>query len=345
MNWQKRAGFTLVELLIASAVLAVVVMYLVQTFTTTQKTYVVVDQVSEAQQNLRVVADLLERDLRLAGYLVPGHAAVCGLDRDDGPDTLFVSNADVILPADQLEAANYDALLAGNLGGEVTGAGTGPGGQIGGGGRALPISNRFLDVAANGRDFEIGMGVILVDRNDPDGRSACGNVIDVADGAGDAATVTVDFVTDDLGPMSASPDVVAVPAHVYTVIPPDPANGIPGQLFRDGVLIANDVEDLQVAYFFDLDDDRVPDAGEVQGDLGAFVGDGVAVPYDSTVANGRFLRQVEISLVTSTRSDDPDPASPARIQQTTGNRDPATLDAPDRKRRRVYTSTVRMRNV
>ncbi|MGH0037790.1 MAG: prepilin-type N-terminal cleavage/methylation domain-containing protein [Myxococcota bacterium] len=337
---QRREGFSLVELLIASAVLGIVVIYLVQTFTTTQKTYVVVDQVSEAQQNLRVVADLMERDLRLAGYLVPGHAAVCGVDRADGPDTLFVSNSDVILPADELEVANYDALLAGNLGAEVSGAGTGPGGVIGGAGRDLPVNQLFLDVAANGNDFSPGSGVILVDRNDPDGRTACGTVTGVG-----AATVTVDFVTDDLGPMSATPDVVAVPAHVYTVTPPNPGLGIPGQLFRNGVLIANDVEDLQIAFFFDLDDDRILDPGEYQGDLGDAVGDGVAVPYDSTVANARFLRQVEISLVTSTRDDDPSEDAPQMIQQTTGNRDAATLDAPDRKRRRVYNSTVRMRNV
>lgn len=337
---RRRAGFSLVELLIASAVLGIVVIYLVQTFTTTQKTYVVVDQVSEAQQNLRVVADLMERDLRLAGYLVPGHAAVCGVDRENGPDTLFVSNADVILPADELRVANFSALLSGNLGAEVSGAGTGPGGMIGGAGRDLSVDSLFLDVAANGNDFSVGGGVILVDRNDPDGRTACGTVTAVG-----GNTVTVDFVTDDLGPMSATPDVVAVPAHVYTVVPPDPVNDIPGQLFRDGVLIANDVEDLQVAYFFDLDDDHILDPGEYQGDGGEAVGDGVAVPYDSTAANARFLRQVEISLVTSTRDDDPNEEAPQMIQQTTGNRDPGTLDAPDRKRRRVYNSTVRMRNV
>jgi hypothetical protein len=211
---------------------------------------------------------------------------------------------------------------------------------IGGAGTDLSVDSLFLDVAANGDDFSVGSGVILVDRNDPDGRTACGTVSGVA-----GTTVTVDFVTNDLGPMSASPDVVAVPAHVYTVTPPDPGADIPGQLFRDGVLIANDVEDLQVAYFFDLDDDRILDPGEYQGDLGEAVGDGVAVPYDSTAANGRFLRQVEISLITSTREDDPNEDAPQQIQQVTGNRDPGTLDAPDRKRRRVYNSTVRLRNV
>jgi Tfp pilus assembly protein PilW len=40
-------------------------------------TYEVVDQVSEAQQNTRAIAGLIERDLRSAGYMVPAEAAAC----------------------------------------------------------------------------------------------------------------------------------------------------------------------------------------------------------------------------------------------------------------------------
>ena len=48
---------------------------------------------------------------------------------------------------------------------------------------------------------------------------------------------------------------MAVPAHVYWVNPNAP-NG-PPQLIRDGMVLANDVEDLQVALFYDVDDDGV----------------------------------------------------------------------------------------
>ena len=104
----RREGFTLVELLIASAVLLLVMVYVTQAFTVQQKTYVVVDQVTEAQQNLRAVADLIERDVRRGGYLVPSQAAICGHDATTGADRLYVSNADVIRTVFALEGGNED---------------------------------------------------------------------------------------------------------------------------------------------------------------------------------------------------------------------------------------------
>lgn len=344
---RRNAGFSLLELLIASAVLGFVLMYLMQSFSTSQKAYVVVEQVSEAQQNLRVVADLIERDLRLAGYLVPKHAAVCGVDQVNGPDTLFVSDADAILPADQLEVANLSALLSGKLYGPLAAGSPGStaGGVIGGTGFDLRISQQWLDVSANGRDFSEDAGVIVVDLNDPNGRAACGVITADEDFGADGVRLTVDFLSANLGPHGGSPDIVAIPAHVYQITPPNLGLGTPAQLTRDGLLLANDVEDLQIGLFFDLDDDRILDPGEYQGDTGIAVGDGIAVPYDPSLTNGLTLRQVQINLITSTRDDDPNDDAPMMIQQTTGNRAAGTLPAADQKRRRVYTSTVRMRNV
>ncbi len=78
---RRLAGFTLLELLIAVAVMGLVVASLLEVFTTQHRTYVVVDQVTEAQQSTRAVAHLLEHDLRMAGFMVPERAAVCGWDR------------------------------------------------------------------------------------------------------------------------------------------------------------------------------------------------------------------------------------------------------------------------
>jgi len=341
----RRSGFSLVELLVATAVLGIVSVYLMETFATTKRTYTVVEQVSEAQQNLRVVAELLERDLRLAGYLVPEHAAVCGVDSTSGSDSLFVSNADALRVQNDLFGVD-PALLGGDLGASI--AGIGPGSTIGGTGQNLVVTQRWLDVAADGTDFGVGSGVIVVDRNDEGGRAACGTVTGLVEGAAgfpSGATITVDFATATMGPLGSPLDLVAVPAHVYTIAAPDVANGIPSQLLRNGVLLANDVEDLQVEYFFDLDDDHVLDAGEYLGDLGQAVGDGVSVPYDATANNGREIRQVRISLVTATREDDPNPDGIMMPQQRMGNRAAGTVAAPDRRRRRAYTATVRLRNV
>ena len=62
----KRArGFTLIELMIAMAILLLVVVYLTEMLTRQSRAYTVVDQVTEAQQNLRAIADLLEPADRL----------------------------------------------------------------------------------------------------------------------------------------------------------------------------------------------------------------------------------------------------------------------------------------
>jgi prepilin-type N-terminal cleavage/methylation domain-containing protein len=66
-----RRGFTLVELLVAIGLLAVVLLFVFDTFTYQHATYSVVDQISEAQQNSRAIARLVATWCRPA----PRHAA------------------------------------------------------------------------------------------------------------------------------------------------------------------------------------------------------------------------------------------------------------------------------
>ena len=73
---RRRGGFTIIELMIAMAVLLVVVAYLTEMLTRQGRAYTVVDQVTEAQQNLRAIGELLERELRVTGLMVPEGAAV-----------------------------------------------------------------------------------------------------------------------------------------------------------------------------------------------------------------------------------------------------------------------------
>jgi len=93
---RRRAGFTIIELLVSVAMLGIIMVYLLRSFTVQHRTYTVVDETTELQQNARAVADLLERDLRHAGMLVAESGAVCGVDDTNGPDLLFVSDTDAI---------------------------------------------------------------------------------------------------------------------------------------------------------------------------------------------------------------------------------------------------------
>ena len=119
---------------------------------------------------------------------------------------------------------------------------------------------------------------------------------------------------------------MVVPAHEYRI-----ANG--DQLLRDGVVLSEGVEDLQVAYFYDADTDNVVDAGEMRGTPG---NDYLASGQDSSE-----IREVRANLVTRTRMEDRE-WTQGRAQALE-NRDP--IDTPDGFRRRTYTSTVMLRNV
>lgn len=73
------AGFTLVELLIVMGIGALLMTGVVTTFTTQHKTYIIQDEVVEAQQNLRVAMDMISGDLRSAGYNPGGAATGVGI--------------------------------------------------------------------------------------------------------------------------------------------------------------------------------------------------------------------------------------------------------------------------
>jgi type IV pilus assembly protein PilW len=62
------AGFTLIELLVAIALGLVIMAGLFRTFKVQQDSYVIQDQVSAMQQNLRAAMHFITRDLQMAGY-------------------------------------------------------------------------------------------------------------------------------------------------------------------------------------------------------------------------------------------------------------------------------------
>jgi len=69
-------AFTLVELLIVSALVGIVMAAVLGLVVTTQRHTYTSEEVVDVQQNLRVALDFMSRDLRLAGFGVPGDAVV-----------------------------------------------------------------------------------------------------------------------------------------------------------------------------------------------------------------------------------------------------------------------------
>src|SRR4030043_1002371 len=68
MKRLNRKGVTLIELLVAMVICAMVVAGIYQVFIAQSKAYTVQDQVVEVQQSVRSTMEMLLRDLRMAGY-------------------------------------------------------------------------------------------------------------------------------------------------------------------------------------------------------------------------------------------------------------------------------------
>jgi prepilin-type N-terminal cleavage/methylation domain-containing protein len=323
---RRSAGFTLAELLVSLAVLAIVSVYLTNMLTQQNRAYAAVDEVTEAQSNMRAIADLLEREIRETALMTPEAAAICIVDNVNGPDVLYVTDGDAY---DFTSENRYD------LGASITV----------GAPAATTVALRLADLDTDGRpfydtdadgtadsDFRPGAALIVVDRSNPDRGAACGAVTAGGVNLG-TSTVSVDFTLGRTAlaarlPGSPAEDLVAIPAHRYWV----DANL---RLLRDDLALSDDVEDLQLAAFFDLDDDGLVDANEYRG-----VDAGATFPPPNW--DNRELREVRFNFVVRSRL--PDPTLPGAVFQALENR-VAPAGGPDGYRRRAFTAAVRTRNV
>jgi len=319
-------GFSLVEVAIVTALLGILVMGVMTFFSTQKKNASINTQIVDVQQSTRLLGDLLEQDIRHAGLMVPEAAAVCAVDRLDAPDTVFLSDAGAI---NTEEEKRHD--LAGRIQGGAS--------NISAGTQVLTLDTLAIeftspdpayDTNADGTadsDFRPGSGVIVTDAGNPSRGTACGTVDSVSPG-GNQITITV--VTGTLAPLTVGSnvvDLVAVPAHLYEI------NGST-QLLRNGAVVANDVEDLQIAVFLDDNDDRIVDPGEYRGD-------GTGADFNPNVEDISSVREIRANLLVRTRLEDPDNTDGR--YQSSENR--AAAIASDGFRRRLYTSTVMLRNV
>ena len=311
MTLHRNSGFTLVEMMVAVGILGVVVAGAMQTFVVQNHAYTVVDETTEAQQNLRAISYLLERDLRATSFMLPEATAACGIDNTNKADTLYVTDSEPIEPAGQSSAGLYATIASGYAAADST--------------QTLVVNNLTLDGQAHfpdtNTDFRDGHGAIVFDPANPGRGTACGIVESVPDGT----HVRVTFDTH----LAANTGTLAVvPAIVYSV-------DVDGNLLRNGVTLATDVDDLQFAYFIDANaDGKVTTANEYPGAAGS-------PNYLSRGTDHSKLREIRFNVVV--RSRNTDPTYTDGFVQATENR--GAVGGNDGFRRRVFTSTVRQRNV
>lgn len=344
------SGFTMIEMMVSVAILALVTLYLTDMLVRQSRTYQVVDQVTEAQQNARAIADLIERDARTTGMMVPEAAAFCGFDAVNASDVVALTDADAIDPQNATQLGLGAPIVAGYNGGSTDDL------QLGtpqfGGGRFVIDGFPFYDNDNDGvaeADFidnaVLGQqgGVIVTDRANPARGTACGLVTDLND-----PDLSVDYTIgglvaaanapqlQPLQPGMDAPDLLAVPAHLYWI-----QNN---QLFRNGLRLSDDVEDLQFAAFYDLDGDGQVTAANLE-----YPGDPAGPQWQTQFWDNSALRELRLNLVVLTSDPDPDvvrnPNLAQGFFQVTENRVDPTGGVPDGFRRRVHTVTIRPRNV
>jgi prepilin-type N-terminal cleavage/methylation domain-containing protein len=317
----RQDGFTLIELVVVVAIFGIFMVALGQLLLSNERSYQATDQTADSQQNVRAIAEILERDLRHAGMMVPEAGGLCGVDNQTGPDLLYASDWNAIDPDDDFASYPGATVLT-----PPDDFGTDDVGET----HTIDLSSLVLEPAAPNRpaydtdgngvedsDFQLGGGVILLSDDGGEG-TACGRITGV-----DVANERITFVVTS-GMNGGNTSFVAIPANEYRV------NN--GQLLWNGRLLANDIEDLQIAWFQD-DGDNIEEAGEMFGISGN--------DYDSDNFDHSELRELRISIQSRTRLEDEEWNS-GRLQATE-NRTPVMTN--DGFRRRVLTTRVRLRNI
>jgi hypothetical protein len=199
--------------------------------------------------------------------------------------------------------------------------------------------------------------VIIFDPNDPAKGTACGQITNVNLGTN---TITVDFTSGGAVPTAAGvtgiplgagfTNLAFVPAHGYWI---NVLAGVP-RLMRDGVVMAEDIEDLQYAAFYDAGNDGIitalgATAPPPWNDAAEYPGSAAANSwYVAGARDNETLREIRVTVVTRTRSQDPEvllrPALASNFSQRPENRVIAGL-AADGFRRRALRMTIAPRNV
>lgn len=290
-------GFTTLELLIAMAVMVVVSSQALSLFASQQRNAMAHQDVVEVQEDSRLAAELMSADVRMAGFMVPKSVAISSVDGGaGGSDILCVSDAGGIDPATL-------AGVSDRFGGTQLSNDLGAASSV-----VLVAAQMDIDDDTND-DYAVGGGIIVSDGV----RSHCARITSIAGSTvGFTPGTPAGFLVSTLAGR-------AVPAVVYEVT----GNG----LLRNGMLFASQIEDVQVEFAVDLNQD---------GDI-----TGAEFPIHSLDGSETGqVRGVQLSVVARTNRDD---LSAIEGQlQALANRAAGPVDT---FRRRIVTNTIAPRNL
>jgi Tfp pilus assembly protein PilW len=296
-NAHDSGGFTTLELMVALGILAIVIFQTLAVLSSQQRTYHAQERVVRAQEDARLAADMMLSDVRMAGFMVTAFAGISSRDGgNSAADVLCVSDASVL--NDTQIAAATDRFARATISTAVTAGDTN-----------VSISPGHSDIDVDGNaDFVVDQGIIISDGS----ATHCAHVTSVS-------STSIGF--DPATPVAVSAlSGRALPATIYQLT----GSG----LERNREILTNQVEDVQVEFGIDADDDGVVESGEFP-------------VHDISSADTNLLRVVRLSVLTRTTSEDP--ALTGAGRQKLANRDAA--GTPDAFRRRLAVFRAAPRNM
>ncbi len=224
-------GFTLIELMVSLVIMTVISAQLLLVFQGQKRAYMTNERILDAQEDARLVMDLLTTEARMGAFMVPRSAGFASIDGGvAGSDVFCVSDATEIADV-TLNNASQPFDRARPLGPMVAG------------GTTLFLQPGHLDIDSDGTDdFTAGQSIIIGDGTN----SFCARITVV-----DPATDRIDIAAPLPNPYGTGARIV--PALMYQV-----GGGVGGLgLLRNGLLLSSEVEDLQIEFGVDVNADNV----------------------------------------------------------------------------------------
>jgi prepilin-type N-terminal cleavage/methylation domain-containing protein len=301
MERRQQSGFSMIELMIALVILAVVTSGVLAVFSSQQQHYIGNKRMLDTQGDARLAIDVIFMDIRMAGFMIPTVAGIAtGDGGSGGADRLCSSDYTIISDAILEDAtARFD-------GGSFTN-------DLSNGEDSISITAAERDIDGNGSaDFSLGGGIIIADGT----KSHCARITAMS-------ATAIQFTPPTPNAFAAAALTgVAVPAIVYEI------SG--SMINRNSFQLSPQVEDLQIEFAVDANDDGRIDTGEFPiHDLDGF--------------NPAQIRAVRVSVLMRTTVEEEALADTGGRRQAVANRAAATVT--DAFRRRLATVIAAPRNI
>ena len=241
--WQAEEGMTLIEIMVATVVTAIVVAAAMTIVITSNKATQVNEQAADVQQNVRLAMELISQDIKLAGFNMTSAVGACTV----GPLALPAP----IVPGDNVPGGAVGVI---NDVGPDTVSLVVPSITAGSGG-GTPV----LSAVATGASNTIALSAADMSAMVTSGL-ALGSVVSVGGSSSSSVTAVGAAGMTLAKPLSTSPSAqfpIGTPVYLLQCVRyaisavPAVCGGSTSCLLRNGVPMVDGIEDLQLAYACD----------------------------------------------------------------------------------------------